>query len=372
MKVKAFSVLAFFMRFLNLAAVTSMPIVLRALGVGYFGIGESVSLIWLGSGIGTLLSMIRPVGLRAASATGFALSSICFLLVLFFQPIAFMPVLGFALSLVELPALEVAGEGGETGLWVYYSSLSVGTLLSSAVMPFLMLEGARMTLVALSSISAVSATLSVAAGKKNVSRSRLSVAQLLAFSRRFLPLFVLGLAVYLQLSFVYSFEGPLLLDNGFPDWLAQACFFVLFLSSAIVRLAKPTRLLSLDLLATLSLASFLIITQWSWAGLSVLLLSDAGMGAANGLLSVAFAQKVLESSSRDFPNLNVLVGSSSGISSFLGPLLGGWMIGLAGWEVASAAYGAVSGTLVLIWAFWGRQVERELAPRNAVNLRGRE
>lgn len=329
-----YAVVTFFIRMLSLAATTALPIILHGKGLSDLVLGYCVSAVWVGSGVGTIFTLIKPISLTKASWVGFGLVALSFFLLIFDTDLPLFALLGFGLSLIEIPAMNEASRSGQAGIFSYYSSLSLATLVSSFVMPALLYLGPVVALSALAAMSLLAAPM----GRGNAGRRGLSLGHFKVFTRNFVALFAFTFFSYMGLDFVWTFYGVRLMDLGYPEWESQAAFFLLFLGSFVVRWVHPIRAMDARLLAFLSFVSMVMLLM----PMPIPLLGLSLLGLSHGLLPVMIALRVAKESPEDFATLNVMVLSSSGFASFLAPLIGGSAVVALGFPLALIAFSVMS------------------------------
>ncbi len=321
------------MRFLSLAATTAIPIMLRSNHFTAAQIGVFSAAIWLGSGMGTLLSMMRPISLWKASLLGFGLTAFSFAALSQITWLGFFLTLGFGLSMVEVPSLDAAGHSGSAGIFSYYASLGFATLVASLALPFVLYAGSVVALLILSGASLFGFPTS----RTESDRKPFSISHLVIFRQKYLSLFAYGFLVYMAYNFVTTFFGVRMVDLGYAAWLSQGSFILLFLGSFVMRVLHPVQLIDLRRLVTISLASTLALLL----PMPLPLFGLIGLGVSHGLFPVTVSLQVASEQSADFAVMNVMVLSSTGFASFLAPLLGGYSIAGLGFEGSLMLFSAL-------------------------------
>ncbi|MGC9175288.1 MAG: hypothetical protein ACP5GO_05515 [Thermoprotei archaeon] len=332
-KDKSYVRATFTMRFLSLAAMTTIPIILRSNHLSVVQIGLLSAAIWLGSGLGTIISMVRPMSLWKASLLGIALTSMSFAAISRVVWVGLFFTLGLGLSMVEIPSLDAARSHGSTGIYSYYSSLGLATLIASTAMPVLLYASRTVALL----ILAIVPLLGVPADRSENHARPFSDSHLMKLKQNYAGLFVSAFLVYMAYYFVTTFFGVRLMELGYPAWLSQGSFIAIFLTSFLIRLLHPAQLIGVRRLMGISLLSFLALTL----PMPMPILGLVGLGLSHGLFPVAISLKLVSEHPSDFAVVNVVVLSSTGFASFLAPLIGGYTVSALGF----------SGTVLLFSAF---------------------
>ncbi|MDP7976243.1 hypothetical protein [Tardisphaera saccharovorans] len=322
----------FLMRFLSLAAITAIPIMLRSNHFTATQIGIFSAAIWLGSGVGTIVSLVRPISLWKASLLGFGLTAFSFAALSQVAWLGFFLALGFGLSMVEVPSLDAAGHSGSAGIFSYYASLGLATLVASLALPLVLYAGSAAALLILSAASLFGLPIS----KVESSRKPFSFSHVMVFKQKYVNLFAYGLLVYMAYNFVTTFFGVRLVDLGYPAWLSQGSFILLFLGSFVTRVLHPVQLIDLRRLVGISLVSTLALLL----PMPLPLFGLIGLGISHGLFPVTVSLQVASEEAADFAVMNVMVLSSTGFASFLAPLLGGYCIAGLGFAGSLALFSA--------------------------------
>jgi len=302
-------------------------------GLSNLEMGYYVATLWLGSGIGTVLTLFKPVSLAMSSRVGFAAVAVTFFGLIFLTSPLLLAALGFGLSLTEIPAMNEAGRAGSRGVFSYYGSLSLATLSSSIAMPFFLYLGPGVALASLAVMSLAAAPM----GKGNSTRRGLTFNHLQVFKQKYVALFFYNFGLYMAFDFIFTFFGARLMDLGYPGWASQAAFLGLFLTAFLVRFLHPISIMDSRVLTITAL----IFMPFLLLPMPVPLFSLAALGISYGFLPVMVALKVARSAGEDFATLNVMVFSSSGFASFLAPLIGGWAISLIGFEPSLLFFSAL-------------------------------
>ncbi|WP_449462052.1 hypothetical protein PQ610_06090 [Tardisphaera miroshnichenkoae] len=323
----------FLMRFLSLAATTAIPIMLRSDHFTAAQIGVFSAAIWLGSGMGTLLSMIKPISLWKASLLGFGLTAFSFAALSQFTWFGFFLTLGFGLSMVEVPSLDAAGHSGSAGIFSYYASLGFATLVASLALPMVMYAGSMAALIVLS----VASLFGLPTSRTESNRKPFSLSHVMIFRQKYVSLFAYGFLVYMAYNFVTTFFGVRMVDLGYSAWLSQGSFILLFFASFVMRVFHPIQLVDLRRLVGISLASTLALLL----PMPLPLFGLIGLGISHGLFPVTVSLQVASEQAADFAVMNVMVLSSTGFASFLAPLIGGYCIAGLGFAASLVVFSAL-------------------------------